>query len=98
MAGSNLHSVTVCQHCGQMWQRDCNAARIILCVARLVIEGASYPQVLSQKITVQDGGGQGATNDPDPLGNPPPIPSPTTHLILFFSLSYFHDLPPVDTF
>ncbi|ORX50207.1 hypothetical protein DM01DRAFT_1409196 [Hesseltinella vesiculosa] len=69
IAGSNLHSVTVCQHCGQMWQRDCNAARNILSVARLAIEGASRPQVLSQKVADQDGDVQGAPNDPDPMDN-----------------------------
>ncbi|ORX58335.1 hypothetical protein DM01DRAFT_1372391 [Hesseltinella vesiculosa] len=79
IAGSNLHSVTVCQHCGQMWQRDCNAARNILSVARLAIEGASRPQVLSQVVTDQDGDVQGAPNDPDPMDNPPPTASPIVH-------------------
>ncbi|ORX60267.1 hypothetical protein DM01DRAFT_1156593 [Hesseltinella vesiculosa] len=72
-AGSKLHSVTVCGNCGQLWQRDSNAARNILSIARLAMEGASRPQVLSEKSTNQGGSG------PGPMDNPPPTTSPIVH-------------------
>ncbi|KAG0168187.1 hypothetical protein DFQ30_005089 [Apophysomyces sp. BC1015] len=48
---SKLHSVLLCNNCGRVWQRDCNAVRNIHALVLLAIRSVHGPQGCTQAFT-----------------------------------------------